>query len=93
MLETDSEGWATVNQYDENIYGLTANQVLTSSYFGLASTRAPGTGALSDDAARALGFVDYSTLLANANHDPNTGVIDVDPEALARQMLEEIAAE
>jgi energy-coupling factor transporter ATP-binding protein EcfA2 len=32
-----------IEQYEENIHGLTANQVLTSSYFGLSSTRAPGT--------------------------------------------------
>jgi hypothetical protein len=41
-----------VEQYQENIYGLTANQVLTSSYFGLTSTRAPGTGTLADLANR-----------------------------------------
>jgi predicted ATP-binding protein involved in virulence len=33
----------TVQQYRENLYGLSASQVLTSSYFGLSSTRAPGT--------------------------------------------------
>ncbi len=48
VLDRDIDGQAVVDQYQENIYGLTANQVLTSSYFGLASTRAPGTGLLSD---------------------------------------------
>lgn len=38
VMESDG-----VEQYQENIHGLTANQVLTSSYFGLSSTRAPGT--------------------------------------------------
>ena len=45
-----------VEQYPENIYGLTPNQILTSSYFGLSSTRAPGTGTLSDQARRNLGI-------------------------------------
>ena len=48
VLDRDHNGIPMVDQYQENIYGLTANQVLTSSYFGLASTRAPGTGTLSD---------------------------------------------
>ena len=42
-METDSNGVTVVDQYKEDIHGLTANQVLTSSYFGLSSTRAPGT--------------------------------------------------
>ncbi len=45
-----------VVQYRENIYGLTANQVLTSSYFGLRSTRAPRTGTLESSAKRQLGL-------------------------------------
>ena len=36
------------------IHGLTANQILTSSYFRLESTRAPDTGTLSDHARRML---------------------------------------
>jgi energy-coupling factor transporter ATP-binding protein EcfA2 len=48
MLETDSGGAAIVEQYQEDIHGLTANQILISSYFGLRSTRAPGTGTLND---------------------------------------------
>ena len=37
-----------VTQYDEDIYGLTPNQVLTSSYFGLHSLRTNSTGTLGD---------------------------------------------
>lgn len=53
-LDTDDQGAAVVRQYEENIYGLSASQVLTSSYFGLHSTRAPHTGTLDDLAERAL---------------------------------------
>jgi AAA domain, putative AbiEii toxin, Type IV TA system len=52
VLETEPDGSSVVKQYQENIYGLTANQILTSSYFGLESTRAPGTGTLADMVAR-----------------------------------------
>ena len=54
VMETDSNGVTVVDQYKEDIHGLTANQVLTSSYFGLSSTRAPGTGTLDEFAARSL---------------------------------------
>lgn len=57
VLETESDGTAIVKQYEENIYGLPAGQVLTSSYFGLNSTRAPGTGTLSDYAHSRLNGV------------------------------------
>lgn len=40
VMETDSDGSAIIKQYDENIYGHTAEQVLRSSYFGLNTTRA-----------------------------------------------------
>lgn len=43
VLNRDHNGIPVVDQYQENIYGLTANQILTSSYFGLSSSRAPGT--------------------------------------------------
>lgn len=43
-----------VTQYSEDIYGLTPNQVLTSSYFGLHSLRAPNTGTLGDLARKTL---------------------------------------
>jgi len=40
IMDTDSSGAATVEQYKERIYGLNAEQILTSSYFGLRTTRA-----------------------------------------------------
>lgn len=40
VLDSDDSG-AVIEQYNEDIFGLTANQILTSSYFGLSSTRAP----------------------------------------------------
>jgi AAA15 family ATPase/GTPase len=39
VMETDTDGSALVRQYDETIYGQTAEQVLLSSYFGLQTTR------------------------------------------------------
>lgn len=39
VMETDTDGSAIIKQYDENIYGMTAEQVLLSSYFGLNTTR------------------------------------------------------
>jgi predicted ATP-binding protein involved in virulence len=39
VMETDTDGSAIVKQYNEYIYGLTAEQVLLSSYFGLETTR------------------------------------------------------
>ena len=40
VMETESTGHTVVRQYDERIYGLDAEQVLLSSYFGLKTTRA-----------------------------------------------------
>jgi hypothetical protein len=40
VMDIDSSGAATVEQYNERIYGLNAEQILTSSYFGLRTTRA-----------------------------------------------------
>ncbi|MFL6214620.1 MAG: AAA family ATPase [Blastocatellia bacterium] len=40
VMDIDEYGAATIEQYDEHIYGLNAEQVLTSSYFGLRTTRA-----------------------------------------------------
>ena len=40
VMDIDSSGAATVEQYNEHIYGLNAEQILTSSYFGLRTTRA-----------------------------------------------------
>lgn len=39
VMENDNEGAAKVVQYDENVYGRTSEQVLLSSYFGLATSR------------------------------------------------------
>lgn len=54
VLEPGSEGVTTVAQYREEIHGLPVNQILTSSYFGLQSTRAPGSGTLSEFVQRKL---------------------------------------
>lgn len=48
VMGEDAEGWATVEQYREDIHGFTVNQMLTSSYFGLSSARALDTGTLTD---------------------------------------------
>ena len=42
VLDTDRNGSAIVEQYRDDIYGQSANQILTGSYFRLPSTRAPG---------------------------------------------------
>lgn len=42
VMEQEPDGTATVKQYRESIYGLTANEILTGAYFALPSTRAPG---------------------------------------------------
>jgi predicted ATP-binding protein involved in virulence len=77
-----------VEQYRENIYGLTANQVLTSSYFGLHSTRAPGTGTLETMATRSL--VNGPVVAAE---QADAADLALNPQERARQMLEEIADE
>lgn len=56
VMEQEPDGTSLIQQYRESIYGLTANQVLTSSYFGLDSTRAPNTGTLSDLAEKSIAF-------------------------------------
>jgi len=40
VLEADKRGTSTVTQYQERIFGLSADQALESPYFGLQSTRA-----------------------------------------------------
>ena len=40
VMESDSMGASTVRQYDERIYGLSAEKVLLSSYFNLRTTSA-----------------------------------------------------
>ena len=42
VMELDRSGASQVRQFDERLYGLDAQQVLLSSYFGLSTTRAPG---------------------------------------------------
>jgi predicted ATP-binding protein involved in virulence len=42
VMEENSRGASTIHQYEERIYGMDAEQVLLSSYFGLTSTRASG---------------------------------------------------
>jgi predicted ATP-binding protein involved in virulence len=42
VMESDKSGASTIAQLNESIYGLDAQQVLLSSYFGLDTTRAPG---------------------------------------------------
>ncbi len=41
VMESDSSGSVDAKKYDERIHGLTAEQILESSYFGLTSTRDP----------------------------------------------------
>jgi hypothetical protein len=78
-----------VEQYRENVYGLTANQVLTSSYFGLHSTRAPGTGTLETMAHRSIANGPQPAPTEQA--DPSD--LALDPRERARRMLEEIGDE
>src|SRR5262249_46300521 len=40
-LESDAAGATAAQQFGERIHGLSAEQVLLSSYFGLTTTRAP----------------------------------------------------
>ena len=42
LMDTDDDGAARVRRSREPIFGKNADQVLTSSYFGLDTTRAPG---------------------------------------------------
>jgi len=80
---------ASVEQYRESIYGLTPNQVLTSSYFGLRSTRAPNTGTLAAAAGAAVGSEAAAQSVEEA--EPADGVLA--PEDRARRMLEEVGAD
>jgi hypothetical protein len=41
VIEPDETGASTIQQLNERIHGLNADQILVSSYFGLDSTRAP----------------------------------------------------
>lgn len=42
VVTTNDHGESEVHRYDERIYGLNADQILVSPYFGLKSSRAPG---------------------------------------------------
>lgn len=41
VLESQEDGSVTPRRYHERIFGLSADQILTSSYFNLLTTRAP----------------------------------------------------
>jgi len=57
--DPDNEGASVVKQYTEHIQGLSADQILTGSYFGLRTTRAqPLVDDLNDLLAKAVGSDD-----------------------------------
>jgi len=82
-----------VEQYRENIYGLTPNQILTSSYFGLDSTRAPGTGTLNDLARRSLGLPDESSDFEQADPDGVEPQISDETRAMFRRIAAQVRSE
>ncbi|MCW3094772.1 MAG: hypothetical protein JWL77_390 [Chthonomonadaceae bacterium] len=84
VLESDK-----VEQYRENIYGLTPNQVLTSSYFGLHSLRAPQSGTLSDLAKATLRSAKSVSITEEA--EPNDRGLDSKERAL--RIMEEMGSE
>lgn len=84
VLEDDK-----VEQYHENIYGLTPNQVLTSSYFGLRSLRAPYTGTLGDLADRTL--TGLEAMPVSMEVDPASRALNARERAL--QIMEEMDSE
>ena len=77
-----------VSQYQESIYGLTANQVLTSSYFGLRSTRAPLTGTLNGKAKRY--FESRDSLVEAQEAEPRDKALEAVERV--RRMREETSA-
>lgn len=79
----------TVTRPQEDIYGLTPNQILTSSYFGLASTRAPGTGTLVDLAKKQLGYAKDQASGEQADPKDNT----LDPVERIENLKQETAEE
>ena len=79
-----------VTQYAEDVYGLTANQVLTSSYFGLRSTRAPLTGTLDVSANRSLGLEPKNEEIYDAQAEPNDAALDA--KERVRRMREGLGA-
>lgn len=42
VMKTDKKGTSVVRQYEERVFGLSADQILESQYFGLPSTRTKG---------------------------------------------------
>jgi hypothetical protein len=42
VIEPDSDGAMIIRQLEENIYGMSSEQILHSPYFGMRTTRAPG---------------------------------------------------
>lgn len=58
---------AQIEQYADRLFGLTPNQVLTSSYFNLRSTRPPGAGTLAELARHELGRTDGDRPVVQAN--------------------------
>ncbi len=83
VLEADR-----IEQYRENIYGLTPNQVLTSSYFGLRSIRAPQTGTLSDLARKTLRLPENIN-----NEEAEPADRSLNSKQRVRQIMEEIEEE
>ena len=64
VMEPTGEGASVVKQYDERIYGLTAEQALTSSYFNLRTTRAAGFVEEMKDLSVKAGRGDLNSALA-----------------------------
>ena len=62
VMEMDGHGASTVHQYQERIHGLNADQVLTSSYFGLTTTRAPDATASLIELSRKAGKGDRTAV-------------------------------
>lgn len=64
VMEPTGDGASIVKQYDERIYGLTAEQALTSSYFNLKTTRAAGFVEEMKDLSVKAGRGDLNSALA-----------------------------
>jgi predicted ATP-binding protein involved in virulence len=61
VMETDESGAAVVKQYPEPLYGRSASEILTSIYFKLLSSRAPGSDNFSDLVEKAMGGDEAAT--------------------------------
>jgi hypothetical protein len=79
VMETTGNGASVVKQYDERIYGLNAEQVLLSSYFNLATTRAEPFVDELKELSRQAGKGDLKAALAfmekMAGHENGTSAI------------------